>query len=268
MIDYHTHHARCGHAEGSLEEYVLKAIDLGFAQIGLSDHMPLIHLDPDEYPFKGMAMPAAELPSYVDEAFALKTKYKDRIEVRVGLEADYIEGYESEIERIVKAYPWDYLIGSIHFLGDWDMTDFRQTERWKEQDPNEVYRRYYDAVRKAARTGYYDIIGHVDVIKRFCVHPTEDMTMLEDETLRAIAEAGVAIEINASGLRHPCKEMFPGRRMLQEARNLGIPVTLGSDAHHPERLGQFLAEAREALKEAGYTHLAVFSERKRSLVSF
>ncbi|WP_166240836.1 histidinol-phosphatase HisJ [Paenibacillus turpanensis] len=268
QIDYHTHHVRCGHAEGTLEQYVQKAIEIGLDHIGLSDHMPLIHLDPETYPFKGMAMPYEELPHYVEEAFALKSSYADRIQIRVGMEADYIEGYEDEIRKLIEAYPWDYVIGSVHFLGDWDITDFRQTEGWSTRDANEVYRRYYDAIRKAAKTGFYDIIGHVDVIKRFGFKPTEDMTEVENETLRTIAECGTAIELNASGLRMPCAEMFPSRRMLAEAKRLGIPVTLGSDAHQPERLGQYLNEARNTLKEVGFTQLAVFERRIRSLVSF
>ncbi len=93
-IDYHTHHVRCGHASGELEEYVLKGIEIGLVQLGLSDHMPLLHVDPAAY-LPGMAMPMEELPNYVEEAFRLQEKYKDRIDIRVGMEGDYIEGWEA-----------------------------------------------------------------------------------------------------------------------------------------------------------------------------
>jgi len=267
LIDYHTHHARCGHAVGALEDYVKRGVEIGLAQIGLSDHMPLLHVDPAAY-YPEMAMPMDELPRYVEEAFALKAKYKGRIDVRVGLEGDYIEGHEEAIERIIAAYPWDYVIGSVHFLGEWDVTDFRQTHGWEGRDRMAVYEQYYDAVCKAAATGFYDYIGHIDVIKRFGFGPEGDVSHLEKTALESVAKAGIAIELNASGLRMPCAEMFPSRRMLAYAKELGIPITIGSDCHQPERLGQYLEEARAALREAGYTQLATFEGRKRTLVDF
>ena len=266
-IDYHTHHARCGHAVGTLEEYVQSAIRLGLEEIGLSDHMPLLHVDPADY-YPDMAMPLEELPRYVEEALRLKEKYRDRIRVRVGLEGDFIEGYEEQIARIVEGYPWDYVIGSVHFLGRWDITDFRQVHNWEGKRVVEVYERYYDAVKKAAATGLYDFIGHIDAIKRFGYRPEEDVTPLEDEALAAAARHGLAIELNAAGRHAPAAEMYPSERMLMRARELGIPVTFGSDAHHPEKVGQLAEEAAALLKRVGYTHLATFENRRMVYKSF
>jgi histidinol-phosphatase (PHP family) len=267
LIDYHTHHVRCGHAVGSLEDYVRRGMEIGLRQIGLSDHMPLLHVDPRSY-YPEMAMPMEELPRYAEEAFGLKAKYAGRIDVRVGLEGDYIEGYEEKIERIVTDYPWDYVIGSVHFLGEWDISDYRQTHQWEGKDKMAVYEQYYDAVCKAAATGFYDYIGHIDVIKRFGYKPEGDVTHLENRALEAVAAHGLAIELNASGLRMPVNEMFPSRRMLEYARELGIPLTIGSDAHQPERLGQYLEEARALLKDAGFAQLATFERRVRKMVDF
>lgn len=267
LIDYHTHHVRCGHASGELEEYVQKGIELGLTQLGLSDHMPLLHVDPATY-LPGMAMPMEELPHYAEEAFRLQQQYKDQIDIRVGLEGDYIEGYETEIERIIKAYPWDYVIGSVHFLGEWDISDFRQLDEWKNRDAYEVYKQYYDAVQKAAKTGFYDYIGHIDVIKRFGFKPEQNVEHLENEALRAVQEAGLAIELNASGLRMPVNEMFPSRRMLEVCHEWGIPLTIGSDAHQPERLSQYLDQAVALLKEIGFTELATFRKRQRTMIAF
>ena len=266
-IDYHTHHERCGHAEGRLEDYVKRAVEIGLEQIGLSDHMPLLHVDPAEY-YPGMAMPMEELPRYVEEALWLKEKYRDRIDVRVGLEGDYIEGYEEEIERIVTGYPWDYVIGSVHFLGEWDISDSRQLHGWEGKKVLEVYERYYDAVQKAAKTGFYDFLGHLDVIKRFGHRPEDEEAEreLERRTLEVIREHDVAIELNASGLVMPCEDMFPKRRMLETAFALGIPVTVGSDAHRPERVALNLDRAVECLKAIGYRELATFKERQRIMV--
>jgi len=266
-IDYHTHHSRCGHAVGTLEEYVRRGIEIGLDQLGLSDHMPLIHVDPATY-LPEMAMPMDELPRYVEECFELKAKYKGRIDLRVGLEGDYIEGWEDRIGALIAAYPWDYVIGSVHFLGHWDITDFRQTQGWEGRDRLAVYEQYYDAIGKAAASGMYDYIGHIDVIKRFGYKPDSDVTYLEDAALAAVKRYNGAIELNASGLRTPAEEMFPSRRMLERVCELGIPVTIGSDAHQPERLGQYLDEARATLKECGITQLATFEGRKRKMVDF
>ncbi|MEK5413302.1 histidinol-phosphatase [Paenibacillus odorifer] len=271
-IDYHTHHERCGHAVGKLEEYVQRGIELGLQQLGLSDHLPLIHVDPASY-YPEMAMPMAELPRYVEECLTLKERYRGVIDLRVGLEADYIEGYEEQIREILSPYPWDYLIGSVHFLGEWDITDHRQVHGWEGKDALEVYRLYYDAVKKSALSGLYDIIGHMDVIKRFGYGPqtpegTAEVRTLELETLKVIADSGIAMELNASGLTKPCAEMFPAEHLLQEALKLGIPLTLGSDAHDPAKLGDGLQEARSMLWHTGFRELAVFEGRRRTTVQF
>ncbi|MCD1258513.1 histidinol-phosphatase HisJ [Paenibacillus athensensis] len=267
LIDYHTHHVRCGHASGELEDYVKRGIEIGLTQLGLSDHMPLLHVDPATY-WPEMAMPMAELPHYVEECLHLKEKYKEQIDIRVGLEGDYIEGCEAEIAAIVNAYPWDYVIGSVHFLGEWDISDYRQVAGWEGRDVYEVYAQYYDAVQKAVRTGFYDYIGHIDVIKRFGYKPDRDPWELEKAALDTVKAHDMAIELNASGLRMPCAEMFPSRRMLEYCREIGIPLTIGSDAHQPERLSQYLDEARALLKDVGFNEIATFSARKRQLVTF
>ncbi|MFD5021852.1 histidinol-phosphatase HisJ [Paenibacillus sp. NPDC058367] len=271
-IDYHTHHERCGHAVGKLEEYVQRGIQLGLQQLGLSDHLPLIHVDPASY-YPEMAMPMAELPRYVEECLTLKERYRGVIDLRVGLEADYIEGYEDQIREILSPYPWDYLIGSVHFLGEWDITDYRQVDGWEGKDELEVYRLYYDAVKKSALSGLYDIIGHMDVIKRFGYGPQTpegkaEVRTLELETLKVIADSGIAMELNASGLTKPCAEMFPAEHLLQEAFKLGIPLTLGSDAHDPAKLGDGLQEARSMLWHTGFRELAVYEGRRRTTVPF
>ncbi|KGE19848.1 histidinol-phosphatase HisJ [Paenibacillus wynnii] len=271
-IDYHTHHERCGHAIGKLEEYIQRGIELGLEQLGLSDHLPLIHVDPAQY-YPEMAMPLAELPRYVEECLALKERYRGVIDLRVGLEADYIEGYEEVIRDLLAPYPWDYLIGSVHFLGEWDITDYRQVQGWEGKDVLEVYRRYYEAVSKSAASGLYDIIGHIDVIKRFGYGPvTEEgqaeVRELELGALKAIASSGIAMELNASGLTKPCKEMFPATHVLKQALELGIPLTLGSDAHDPAKLGEGLPEARRQLWETGFRELSVFEGRRRTTVPF
>ncbi|OWR28549.1 histidinol-phosphatase [Saccharibacillus sp. O23] len=269
LIDYHTHHERCGHAVGKLEQYVRRGIELGLDQLGLSDHMPLIHVDPAAY-YPEMAMPMDELPRYVEEVLALKEKYKGQIQIKLGLEGDYIEGYEDKIEEIVNAYPWDYVIGSVHFLGEWDITDFRQTAGWEGRNPLDVYRAYYDAIGRASGTGFYDIVGHFDVIKRFGFAPAPEEAAekeaMEEAALRKIAASGIAMELNASGLTKPCAEMFPSETLLRRALTLGVPLTLGSDAHDPAKLSENLDVARSQLVSLGVSEVATFDRRVRTMV--
>lgn len=266
QIDYHTHHERCGHAVGRLEAYVKAALEKGIDQLGLSDHMPLLHVDPQNY-LPEMAMPMDELPVYVEECFALQQKYKGQIDIRVGLEGDYIEGQEEKIMKIIDMYPWDYVIGSVHFLGTWDITDYRQQKQWQGKHIYAVYEQYYDALQKAAKTGFYDFLGHIDVIKRFGYIPQEDTTALELGTLDVIAETGTAIELNASGSRMPVNEMFPAPSLVKEAASRSIVFTLGSDAHKPEQVSFGLEKARQQLAQAGVEQLATFKQRQRQMVS-
>ena len=269
LIDYHTHHERCGHAVGTLEEYIRRGIELGLGQLGLSDHMPLLHVDPATY-YPEMAMPMDELPRYVEEVLMLKEKYRGEIDIKLGLEGDYIEGYEAEIRQIVERYPWDYVIGSVHFLGEWDVTDFRQTSGWEGRNPLRVYETYYDAIGKAAATGFYDIVGHFDVIKRFGYAPTAEQAAekesFENQALSKIAESGMAMELNASGLTKPCAEMFPAEDILRRAIALGIPLTLGSDSHDPKKLSENLDQARKQLKQLSVKEVATFDRRQRIMI--
>ncbi len=268
-IDYHTHHARCGHAVGELEEYVQRGIAIGLSHLGLSDHLPLIHVDPATY-YPEMAMPMDELPRYIEECLMLKEKYRDQIAIKVGLEADYIEGYEEKIQHILNQYAFDYVIGSVHFLGEWDISDFRQTAGWEGKHVLDVYRQYYDAISKACATGFYDIVGHLDVIKRFGYVPLPEETgeriALEDMALQAVKQADMVMELNSSGLSKVCKEIFPSRRIVEQAIALDIPLTLGSDAHDPLKLSDHLDEARALLQELNVQQLAVFEQRQRSFV--
>lgn len=267
-IDYHTHHERCGHAAGSLREYIEQAIERGIDQLGLSDHMPLIHLNPDDY-LPEVAMSLAELSNYVEECYNLKNEYKQQIEIRVGIEADYIEGFEREIETLLSYYEWDYVIGSVHFIGrqsEWDITDYRMVHMWEGQSVEAVYKQYYDKVAKAAQCGLFDIIGHFDAIKRFGFVCKRDPSEWQYAALDAICKQQLTIELNTAGWQAKCMEQYPAVSLLEYACKQGIPVTLGSDAHQPAHLQRDFERAIELLKKTGYRKLATFDQRKRVMI--
>ncbi|WP_245884501.1 histidinol-phosphatase HisJ family protein [Tumebacillus permanentifrigoris] len=258
-MDYHTHHERCGHAVGALEEYIEAAMAKGLKEIGLSDHQPLLHVPHIE----GSAMRMEEMPGYVEEALALQRKYRGQIDVKVGLEADWVEGYGETVRDLLAKYPFDYVIGSVHFLGDWDHTNSAELERWEGRDVYETYVEYYRQVQLAAASRLFDIIGHLDVIKRFGRKPERSVEDLLEQTVVAARDAGVCVEVNASGLRYPCAEQFPSVRVLEMMKSHGVPLTVGSDAHQPGFVAEGFATVYALLKQVGFTHVHGFTGRKR-----
>lgn len=209
-------------------------------------------------------MKEEELPRYVEEVLRLKEKYRGDIEIRLGIEADYVEGWEEEIVRLLGDHPWDYVIGSVHYLGDWDLFDTRQTYRWKERDIHAVYEAYYRAVTLAARSRLFDIAGHLDGIKRFAPARVPGEEAWQRQALDAIAEAGMAVELNTSGVRHRADGMYPSEAVLKGCLERAIPVTLGSDAHHPRHVGAHFDEAAVLAGRVGIGSWAVFEGRRRA----
>jgi histidinol-phosphatase (PHP family) len=262
LVDYHTHHVRCGHAVGTLEEYIQAALEKGVRELGLSDHQPVLHIKPEELAPE-VAMSLEELPEYVRECLELQEKYRGRLDVKVGLEADWVEGYAEETRALFAAYPFDYVIGSVHFLGTWDLTDSRNLTEWERRDVRETYREYFRQVRLAAASGLFDTIGHIDVIKRFGYKPETSYDDLLEETVVAVRDSGVCVEVNASGLRYPCAEQFPSRRMLEMLHAHRVPLTVGSDAHQPRHVAEGLGVVYDLLREVGYREIYGFTGRKR-----
>lgn len=265
LIDYHTHHERCGHATGTLREYVEQAIILNLDEIGLSDHMPVIHLAKDKI-LPGLAMELKDLERYVQEILDLKEEYKNDIKVKLGIEADYIEGYEEKIKELLSPYPFDYIIGSVHFLGEWDLSDSRQMKKWQERSVDEIYIDYYKALQGAARSGLYDIIGHFDVVKKHGHLPVNDVMPIVFETLMDVKNNNVALEINTSGLMRIHADTYPSFNIIEKAIELKIPFTLGSDAHKPEDVHKNIDVGREFLLKNGVREIATFTQRDRVMV--
>lgn len=265
LIDYHTHNERCGHAEGCLREYVEMAIKYGLSEIGLSDHMPVIHI-PGERLLPGLAMEINELEGYVKEVLELKQEYKKDIAVKLGLEADYVKGFEEKTEKLLSTYPFDYVIGSVHFLNEWDISDSRQLEGWKQKSADNVYSEYYNAVSEAALTGLFDIVGHFDVIKKFGFRPEKSMETEIERTLRVLKKCDMVMELNVSGLHLDFKETYPAPEIIKKAVDFGISFTVGSDAHKPEHVHRSIEEGRKRLSELGVKELITFEKRKKIVI--
>lgn len=201
FLDYHTHHERCGHAGGSLRDMIEAALSAGLSQLGLSDHSPLFFL-PEDRPSPTMTMAKSEFPVYVDEVLQLRSEYAGRIDIRLGVESDYIPGWMGKYKSIYAGYPLDYVIGSVHYFEDMHIFDRRRWEA-EDADPLRTFTLYIRLVQDAVRCGAFDIVGHLDAVKGLGVAPADPLTELWDETVRLIAAADLTVEIDTSGARKP-----------------------------------------------------------------
>lgn len=265
-FDFHTHHERCGHAEGTLRDYVEAAIAEGMAMIGLSDHSPYFG-DPRDHAEPGIAMPKSEFPRYVEDVLALKQAYAGKIEVLLGVEADYFPDHAETYRRELARYPFDYIIGSVHqVLG----VSIFNRNRWKNLNTAErieVKEAYYRLIAESAKSGMFDVLGHIDAMRgnypEFGDIPAERAVR---EALRTIAECDLAIEINTSGKTKRCGGWYPADDLLEWALEHGVKVTFGSDAHIPSRVGDEFSQVARRLKDIGFKEWAVFRGRERIMV--
>jgi len=261
LADYHIHTKMCGHAKGEMEDYLTTAQRLGLAEIGFSDHLPLYFLSPEEM-IPGYAMPEGDIPAYIDAVKKLQKK-GGPVQVKLGVEADYIPGCEDKLEKLLNPHSFDFIIGSVHFIDGWSFDRQEEIDRYGEWDIWELYERYFTLVQQAALSGLFDIMAHPDLIKKFNFIPSQDLMPLYENTVRAFKKAGVCVEVNTAGLRYPVREVYPSPGFLKVAFRHGLPVTLGSDAHLPEQVGAGLAEAVALLREIGYTEITLFEQRSR-----
>lgn len=257
IVDYHMHTPLCGHARGQLREYAQCAIDLGLKEIGFSDHAPLVcHEDPS------ITMSVDELPKYHEMVEDIQAEFKNQLSIRIGIEADFIPGYEDKTKAILEGYPYDYVIGSVHFIQDWAFDNPKQIHVWKVANTDEVYMQYHDYLRQSAESGMFDIMAHVDLVKKFGHRPKTDLTNEIEKTAEVFKDTGMVIEINTSGLRKPVKEIYPSLDVLSIYSKVGVPLIFGSDAHRPEEVGRDFDKAVSLAKAAGYTEYVLFKKRK------
>ncbi len=260
LHDYHMHSYLCGHGEGVPAEYAAHAARLGLDEIGVSEHIPLYWL-PEAARDPELAMRMDELPRYFDLVEAARAAVPT-LPIRLGLEADYIPGHEVALAAILRAHPWDYVYGSVHFIGAWGMDDPRYTAEYDRRDIDALYAEYFALVEAAARTGLFDIMAHLDLVKKFGHRATGDLTPLYARVAQMMAATGVCVEINTAGLLKPVGEIYPQPALLRALHAAGVPVTLGSDAHKPELVGHAFAEALRLLREVGYREVMRFRARQ------
>ena len=252
------HTPLCRHAVGEPTELAAQAIKAGLEEIGFSDHSPMPKDDFDEW-----RMADRQLDEYVRKVEQARKDHPNLI-IRLALEVDYIPGYEDWIRQLARRHPWDYFIGSVHYISDsWAIDSPNQISQWKSRPALEVWTKYLERLTMAAESGLFEIIGHADLCKKFCFYPEEDCTPLFIRFLEAASRHNVAMELNTAGLRKDCKEIYPSPSIVQLARKAGVRITFGSDAHAPEEVGMNFREAIQLARSAGYTHSCRFIQRRR-----
>jgi len=214
-----------------MEEYVLLAIERGMTEICFTDHIPLPgDLDPDH------RMAHEEVEPYLEQIALLDRKYKE-ISILRGIEVDYIEGLETYIEDFLKTYHFDMVIMAVHFIGHWEGEQWVFNFDYSEETLPRQYKDYFDALYRGIITGLFDVLAHLDLVKRpgypVMRSNRDDVENILDE----VKKQGMSIEFNTSGLRKPINETYPSMEILKLAVKKGIPITMSSDSHRPEHVG-------------------------------
>lgn len=256
-FDYHIHTPLCRHAQGHPREYVQRAIELGMDEIGFADHNPM----PEQ--FDDWRMAPDELPDYlhlIEEAREAHPGFP----IRLGLECDFLPGYEDHIRSLSEKAPFDYLIGSVHYIQpDWAVDNPYQLAKWKDHPVEDVWRRYFKTLAQAADSRLFDFLAHPDLVKKFGHQPQGDLRRFYGEALDAIADNGLAIEINTAGWRKEVAEQYPSHLFLEEAFRRQIPLLINSDAHAPHEVGSDFDRAKNLASSIGYREIQKFENRHR-----
>jgi histidinol-phosphatase (PHP family) len=194
---------------------------------------------------------------------------REETDLRLGIEADFVPGREDRMVTLLDEREWDYVVGSVHFLGD-AAVDYDRYDVWTSaSSADKVWSRYFDVLGEAAASGMFDILAHPDLVKVWGPErprPEGDLRRFYDRAMEAIAESGIAIEVSTAGLRKPVGELYPERAFLEMVADAGNPVALSSDAHVPDQLGFRYEDAVATLADAGITEICVFEGRERRLV--
>jgi histidinol-phosphatase (PHP family) len=260
--DYHMHTPLCHHARGEPTEYAARAVAVGLHEIGFSDHAPM-----REDAFDDWHMNLSQLDKYVADVERARTAYPELM-IRLAMEVDYLPGHESWIRELAGRYPWDYFIGSVHYLdGEWDIDNPAKLSEWEGRDTDEVWAAYVERLEQAVESRLFDILGHIDLPKKFGHFPKTDVVPRYERLFGVVQKAGMAIELNTAGLRKACRELYPSRAILEAAFRKGVPITFGSDAHAPEEVGCDFKQAVELARSVGYAASCRFVGRKRTEVT-
>ena len=264
MVDLHNHTPYCHHAEGHPEEFIARARELGIREYGFAEHSPWMFQYKDDPP---IAPSWDEFRAYLRDMEELRDRLQgEEINLRIGIEVDYLPSRLDAAARFTANYPFDYHIGSVHNLGHWIFDHPDHLGEWEGRDIEAIYEEYFQAIRDMLGWGFIDILGHLDLPKKFGHRPPGGYERMVEELLPDLRNSGVVVEINTAGKDKPAGEFYPSPGIVRRLANAGIPLTLGSDAHRPSEVGRHRKEALELLRECGVKELVSFDQRQRIAV--
>ncbi|NLT68262.1 MAG: histidinol-phosphatase [Acidobacteria bacterium] len=255
---YHNH-TTWSDGTATLDEMIAAARSQGMAEFGISDHFVLA---PDNKR-RSWAMDHEFIGEYVRRVTHAKENTPD-LTIRLGLEVDYFPQTFDRVSEILSNYRFDYLILSVHFVGDVPI-DYEAGiwERLSQQEQDSIWRRYWELLRAAAKTRFFDFAGHFDLPKKFGFFPSVDLTDEALAALDSIAASDMAIEINTAGWNKPVQQPYPSLFYLKEACKRGIPLLINADAHSADNVARNLDRGRELAEAAGYREVVAYQNRKR-----
>jgi histidinol-phosphatase (PHP family) len=256
--DYHMH-SSYSDGRSAPEDYVAPAIAAGLSEIGFSEHLTL---------FKDLEdwnMNPVNISPYISHLETLRDNIKT-IKIKIGLEVDFFAGKEKEIFSFLISLPLDYIIGSVHYLGE--KTVDVGPEFYEGKNIDRLFESYFDSVIVASASGLFDIMGHCDLIRIYGYKSSSDLEPLYRNLAKTMKTHNVAFEVNTNGRNRPLADFYPDRRFLHIFREENVPVCVNSDAHMPSRVGQYFDEAYELLRYIGFTEMAVFDKRVRHMIPF
>jgi histidinol-phosphatase (PHP family) len=270
LTDYHLHlrpddlaaTAAAYFTPANVERYREVAHERGIAELGVSEHI---------HRFR-QALEVWQHPFWEEQAIDDLDDYcrfvREETDLRLGLEADFVPGAEDRTANLLEARDFDYVVGSVHFLRD-AAVDHEEYDVWTGgRSAEQIWRRYFETLGEAARSGLFDILAHPDLVKVWGPdrpRPEGDLRRYYELALEGIAESGIAVEVSTAGLRKRAREIYPAPAFLQMCVEAGAPVALSSDAHRPEDVGADYAQALELLEQFGVGELCVFEHRARRL---
>jgi histidinol-phosphatase (PHP family) len=280
LTDYHLHlrpdeldaTAREHYTERNVARYRAAALQRGIAELGVSEHV---------YRFR-QALTVWQHPLWRefahDDLDAHCEFVREHTDLRLGIEADFVPGSEDRMANLLDQHDFDYVVGSVHFLGD-AAIDMDEGSVWdagaaRSHGAEWVWRRYFQTLAAAARSGLFDILAHPDLVKVLSPAdppnparplPEGDLRRYYEPAVQAIAESGIAVEVSTAGLRKPVRELYPAEALLEMCLQAGAPIALSSDAHRPEDVGADYDRALALLRRMGVSELCVFERRVRRL---
>jgi histidinol-phosphatase (PHP family) len=268
LTDYHLHlrpddldaTAAEHFTEENVDRYLAAAEEHGIDELGVSEHVYRFRqaLDVWRHPF-WQEQARDDLDAYCE--FVRTTP------LRLGIEADFVPGAEDRTANLLDAREFDYVVGSVHFLGE-VAVDHEGYDAWQAGDPDAVWRRYFEMLAQAARSGLFDVLAHPDLVKVWGSgrpQPERDPRFYYEPAIEAIAESGLAVEVSTAGLRKPIGEIYPSPQFAEMCVEAGADFALSSDAHVPEQVGHGYDQALEFLERIGVDRICVFEHRRRRL---